>query len=310
MKKAQWFSLWTSAIMGLALTVPANAEVEWSGSFSAGSVDTPEVEATVNDNNSPQGKAGGSVDVTAVSLTASIDLKKGVGLGLNPRMEITGGWLSGDETESEMSLTSAQGFVPVDGSGSADGDFIPGTVLNYETEIQDIDLDVMLRETMGSGKTFSWSAFGGLVLTRSQLDYTFDGSIPDIYTKDEIESLYYGLGAGVDSIYKVSPNLFLVAGASLDLLTRDTDLDVSQQIQGAMYEVSDSDSGFSTRFGGQLGAVLKINALNIGLTFSASHLSEAPTVEHALLNTDLFPTRLDTTSMTSYGISLGAGLNF
>jgi hypothetical protein len=295
---------------GLLATGAASADIRWSGSVASVTVDTPEVEATLNDSNSPQGEAGGKVDATAITLTASIGLNKGIGLGSDPRLEITAGWLDGDESETERSRTGGLGFVPVDGSGPSDGDGSPDTVLNYDTDIQDISLDIMLREQLGGGQAFSWSAFGGLTLSQSQLDYLFDGSIPGISTEDEIETNYYGVGGGVDGVYSLSENVFLTAGARLDLLARDSDLDVKQEIGANSYRVSDSDSGFSSRLGAQLGIAYKADALTLGLIFSTSYLSDAPTVEHAVLDSNVFKTRLDSTSVTSYGVNLGAGLSF
>lgn len=285
------------------------ADIRWAASAASVSVDTPEVQASFNGPGTPQGEAGGTLKGTAVSITGAIALNNGLNVGTEPRLEITASWLGADDNTSEPSASGAFGMMPVDGSGNSDGGG-PVSTLYFDTELQDIGVDIMLREKMNSRGALSWSLFGGLALSQTRVEHEFSGSgnLP-IVLQDEITTSYYGLGGGVDASYAITPKLFITTGARLDLLAAKSEMDADQLIFTA-YTASDSDSAFAGRLGAHAGIIYKAGSLAIGANLSASYRSYAPTVVHPTNEFNPTPSTLDDDSVTGYGINLSTGLTF
>lgn len=269
-----------------------------------------DIQATLNFPNSPVGEADGNISGYGIDATLGVPAPSlPVPIGSNPILELQLHYGSADDEHQQASTTGLIGFIPVDGSAISDG--IPAATLVYETDFEYYGVDALVRTELSHNATTRVTAFGGLTYARFSQSHDFTGRdqtgalITNALVRDDVETDYFGIALGVSADHDLGSKWILSTTGRVDLLYADADLDVNQQLTifGTVTE-SDSDTNFAARLQGKLGLARDFGSYSVGANATVDYLSYAPRVEHALFDTNPFPSRLDDDNLTSYGVNL------
>lgn len=275
--------------------------------------DLEAVPATLISPSTPVGAAPGEVTAAGGKLRVAMPLPA-FGVGKNPALVVNAFYLDGDEQETRA-VPSSMGFVPVDGSGPSNG--TGGvTTLTFATEIAHYGVDALLQTSLVEEAPQRLSVYGGLTYSHLEQEHRFGGLDPAgtsvdafLSLKDEIETDYIGVAAGADYAFQLMPGLELLAGLRVDLLDAQSDLDVRQVINGVPYAVTADDSGFIPRYEAKLGLGYRFSNVTASLVASVESLN-LPAVEHAVYDSNIFPSRITENNITNTAITVGFGVVF
>lgn len=269
-----------------------------------------DIQATLDSPNSPVGAADGNIDGYGIDATLGFPVPNlPVPIGSKPLFELQLHYGSADDEHRQAPATGLIGFIPVDGSAVSDG--VPAATLVYETEFDYYGVDALVRTELSHNATKRVTAFGGLTFARFSQSHDFTGRDPsgalitNALVRDDVDTDYFGIALGVSADHDLGSKWILSTTGRVDLLYADADMDVSQQLTifGTVTQ-SDSDTDFAARLHGKIGLAKDFGSFVVGANATVDYLSYAPRVEHALFDTNPFPSRLDDDNLTSYGVNL------
>jgi hypothetical protein len=263
-------------------------------------------------NNTPQGETSGNVDGTGFVLHGGFPLGT-LGIVPNAGIQLRGSFCSGDEKHQELSALNALGFVPVDGSGTANGTGGVRT-LTFATSVDDLALAAVLTSDCWASGRQSISAEAGVVYreleqTRKQSGKNAAGASMQstIGLTDDLLTRSYGVTLGLGYRVALGAGFGAKLGVSLDTLETSQQLESRQIINGVKFSRNDDTSGIDFAYGSRFTVDYRYRAFTAAL-FAELDSSETATVDHALLDSNVYPAKVGSQRawQTTYGLGVGA----
>lgn len=300
---------------GISLACAGTAQaLEGSLTYLTKSLDLAPVQATLISPSQPVGSAPGDIDTDGAVLSLAMGLPD-IGIRGTPALVLNVRHLQGDEEIRAANPSGGFGLVPVDGSSASNGGGGIPTLI-YGTDVTQLGVDVLLRAGLLDNGPHGVTGFAGLTYGTLEQEHRFRGldasGVPvDSSTslRDNLDTEYMGLAVGADYAMELPAGFSLMAGARVDLLNAETDLDAQQYITSAYFTRNTSDSSLVTRLEASVGVAWQQGPLRASLV-AALESMELPTVEHPVYDSNVFPSRISDSDSQSTSLTLGVSVSF